>query len=103
MDYLLMKSTDTVYPIFKAEFDSALSENDKQLKRHIESMLMKCGATDAMQCAAWQKLKKLCVSLGMDGAELEPEELKAHKHTVSRDDHDFWMHWEHDPEVKKLC
>ena len=64
-DYMAMRATDTIYPIFDKKFETALSPEDKVLRDHLRKMLSQT-PQEAMSAHAWENVVTLCKELGID-------------------------------------
>ena len=54
-DYMAMRATDTAYPIFNKNFDTALKQEDIELRDHLQLMLENA-PREAMAAHAWEKV-----------------------------------------------
>jgi hypothetical protein len=54
-DYMAMRATDTAYPIFNKNFDTALKREDIELRDHL-SLMLENAPREAMAAHAWEKV-----------------------------------------------
>ena len=69
MDYLLLKCTDTAYPIFSSKFESALTHSEKSLRNHLRQFLNEL-PHEVTKAPAWSKVKRMFKTLGSQSSRL---------------------------------
>ena len=78
MDYMLLQSTDTAYPIFEPKFASALNHSEKSLRNHLREFLNTL-PREVTSAPAWSKVKQMFKTLGAQSTRLntDPNQLKS--------------------------
>ena len=76
MDYLLMLSTDTAYPILESKFEASLTHSERMLKSNLREFLNKL-PIEVKEAPAWARVKQLFQDLGS-----ESKRVKCKKHNT---------------------
>ena len=77
MDYLLMLSTDTAYPILDSKFETSLTHGERLLKTHLRKFLFKLPDT-VVNTPAWEQVKRMLKELGS-----ESKRVTEHHHNAA--------------------